>query len=242
MVVKRNGKQIPLGDPFFICPDGKVETISPKGHSYQTISITMKRKYPVYWHLAAVFDQTRGGILEGSNTPDFKYAEKILEISDKRGWSGYLPVSDWRSFRYYRFRAQEGQVCDLAELKLYSGEQLLMPTSTSSTISDDDALTWESLDNSPNKCAIIDLGSQQRITGIFYALRGDGNDFYPGYEYVLRRWDGAAWTKLYTFIGSHNPEHKFLNMSEGELYLITCNTTGTQSRPFIIKDNQTYWL
>ena len=242
VVVKRNGVQVPLGDPFFIHPDCKVETISSKRHSNQTISITMKRKYPVYWQLAAVYDRTRGGILEGSNTPDFNQAEKILEIYDREGWSGYHSVTDSRSFRYYRFRAREGQFCDLAELKLYSEEQFLTPTSASPKISDDDALTWETVDNSQDQCAILDLGSPRIITGIFYAVRSDGNDFYPGFEYELRRWTGDSWAKLDTFIGSLEPEHIFRNMSEGELYLITCNTTGTQSRPFVIKDNQTYWL
>lgn len=242
VVVKRNGIQVPLGDPFFIHSDGKVETISSNRHRNQSFSITMKRKYPVYWQLAAVYDRTRGGIFEGSNTPDFKQAEMILEISDKEGWSGYLPVADSQSFRYYRFRAQEGQVCDLAELKLYREEQFLAPTSASPTISDNDALTWKSTDNSQSQFAILDLGSPQQITGIFYAVRSDGNDFFPGHEYVLRRWNGALWEKLDTFVGSHDPEHEFQNMFEGELYLITCSTTGTQSRPFIVKDNLACWL
>lgn len=240
VVVKRNGMQVPLGDPFFIHPNGKVETITSKRYGNQTITITMKRKYPVYWQLAAIYDRTRGGILEGSNTPEFKHAERILEISDKEGWSGYLPVSDSRTFRYYRFRTREGQVCDLAELKLYREEQYLTPTFASPIISDDNALTWEPIDNSQS--AMLDLGAPQQITGVFYAVRSDGNDFYPGYEYELRRWNGASWEKLDTFIGSINSKHSFTNLSEGDLYLITCYTTGTQSRPFIVKNNQACWL
>lgn len=58
---------------------------------------------------------------------------------------------------------------------------------------------------------------------------------------MLRRWDGGEWQVLETFVASKEMEHTFKDVPSGSLFLVTCNTTGTQSRPFVVQDGKIKW-
>ena len=257
VVVKRNGEQVPFGNPFYIHTDGSIETITSPRQKGKRNTVTMCRKYPAYWQLAAVYDRTRGGVIQGSNAPDFREVKDIVEIPVSTAWSGYVSGISDNSFRYYRFCAPSGSKCDLAEIKLYEGDSIVCPqkivlpsvisrdvdaAKLAEVIVDDDALTWYPTDDHLGIWIGIDCGSLKRITGVYYSVRSDGNDFYPGYEYVLRRWNGSIWETVETFVGTREVKHTFQNLQEGALYLITCITTGTQNRPFLVKEGAVCWL
>ena len=257
VVVKRNGEQVPLSNPFYIHTDGTVETITTSQHNGQRSSVSMRRKYPVYWQMAVVYDRTRCGVIQGSDTPDFREVDTIAEIPITTVWSGYLSTTSDKPYRYYRFCASAGTVCDLAEIRMYEGDSIVHPqkvfisseagpevetTPLPNVIMDNDALTWYPTDDNSGIWLGFDYGGPQQVTGVYYSVRSDGNDFYPGYEYVLRRWNGAVWEKLETFVGTKDVNHSFMDLQEGALYLITCNTTGSQSRPFLVNGGTVCWL
>ena len=257
VVLQRNGEQIPLGCPFFIHSNGDVEYLKTQLDKYKKTEVTLVRKYPVYWNLAAVYDRTRGGIIQGSDSSGFETAETVAQIPESYDWSGIIPAFMSKPYRYYRFCAPDDGACDLAELKLYNENNYIRPnkiwTSSSANqivetdkspnmIIDDDALTWFSTDDNRGVWVGLDYGAPQQVTMIYYSVRSDGNDFYPGFEYVLRRWNGSIWEKEETFVGTKEICHSFRDLQDGTLYLITCNTTGTQSRPFVVRNGKAYWL
>lgn len=251
VVVKRNGEQVPLGNPFYIHANGMIETISPTPLKERQREVSLRRKYPVYWQLATVYNHTRGGVIQGCNSPDFQGAETLVEIPITITWSGYIQITQSQPFRYYRFCASDGTVCDLAEIKLYENDifvrpdSLIIPSvisgdkekaSSLGSVIDNDALTWYTIDDNNGIWVGLDYGEPKQMTGVYYSVRSDGNDFYPGYEYVLRQWDGSMWKILDTFDGTKEIQHTFYDLEEGFLYLITCNSTGTQSRPFLVRE------
>lgn len=251
VVIQKSGAQIPVGPPFFIHTDGAVESIPTNQNGGKCNAITISRKYPVYWLLAAVYERTRGGQIQGSNRVDFQDAVTIVEFSDTNSWSGHIPVNTKSPYRYYRFRASKGKSCDIAELKFYEGNTCLKPETAllapgldgnPNVVFDDNALTWISTDDSQESWVGMDYGSPVKITSFYYAVRSDGNDFYPGYEYALLSWNGTAWEKLESFLGTREVYHSFIDLPEGPLYMVTCQTTGTQSRPFLTKDGTVHWL
>lgn len=256
VVLKKNGEQVTVGDPFIIHSDGRVESILTKKHPQKKSTLTMKRKYPVYWLLAAVYDRTRGGCIQGSESPDFRFSETIAQIPNTKAWSCYLSVSGQKSYRYYRICAPTGRACDVGEIKLFDEQEELKavsvfyptgkanatPDKDPSLVIDNDALTWVTTDDTQSLWIGLDYGKPKTVTGLFYSVRSDGNDFYPGYEYVLRQWNGKNWEKVETFVATKEVEHQFKELIEGTLYLVTCNTTGTQSRPFVVKDGQPFWM
>ena len=256
VVLRRTGEQIPLGNPFFIHSDGRIERVAKDTRTDKTTSITMRRKYPAYWSLETVYDRTRGGMLQGSNHPDFRDAETISSVFSVMDWSGYIQVSDASSYQYYRFCAPKGGAFDIGEIKLYNGQEELAAVSAfypmgrsdaginkdPSLAIDNDALTWVTADDNQELWIGLDYGKPKTVTGLYYSVRSDGNDFYPGYEYVLRQWNGKIWEKVETFVATKEVKHQFKELFEGTLYLVTCNTTGTQSRPFVVKDGQPFWM
>ena len=255
VVLKRNGELVSVGDPFFIHSDGRVESFQSKKYA-RKCAVIMERKYPVYWLLAAVYDRTRRGSIQGSESPDFRHSETIALVPDTKAWSGYLPVSEHKPYRYYRICAPQGSAWDVGEIKLYDGPDELSavsayypngegdanPDKDPSRVIDNNALTWVSADDNQELWIGLDYGKPQTVTGLYYSVRSDGNDFYPGYEYVLRQWNGRIWEKVETFVATKEVEHQFKELFEGTLYLVTCNTTGTQSRPFVVKDGLPFWM
>ena len=256
VVLQRTGEQIPLGHPFFIHSDGRVETIVNNSRTGKATSVTMRRKYPAYWSLETVYDRTRGGVFQGSNDPDFREVETISSVFSDMNWSSYVQVSKVQSYRYYRFCAPKGGACDVGEIKFYDGQDELnavsvfsptgkanaTPDKDPSLVIDNDALTWVTADDNQELWIGFDFGKPQTVTGLYYSVRSDGNDFYPGFEYVLRQWNGKTWEKKETFVATREVEHEFKELFEGTLYLVTCNTAGTQSRPFVVKDGKPFWM
>lgn len=257
VVIKRDGRQIPIGNPFYLHTNGEVEAVhGPDGE--QTFDLTLSRKYPVYWLMAYAYNKTRGGYIQGSNTRDFCAAETVAAIPEDMEWAGHLPVTTLNAYRYFRFCPPAGKQCDLAELKFYNGDDQFIPRDIilpevkydmvvdgvpvrPSNIIDDDALTWFETDGSKELWIGVDMGEAAKVSGIYYSMRSDGNNFYPGYEYALKCWDGTEWQVLETFVATKEMKHTFKDVPQGSMLLVTCNTTGTQSRPFVERGGKIVW-
>jgi len=167
----------------------------------------------------------------------------------------YKQIFENDSYRYIKVAAPHDSHFDLAEIKMYHNDSLIIPQKLFAldkervsvdnpieNIYDDNALTWFPIDDVSGLCAYMDFGKPVDFSGVYCAARGDGNTIYPGYEYALHRWDGDKWTQIEVFTGEKEIDHICNNVPEYSLLLLTCKTTGVENRPFIVENGKVIWL
>lgn len=63
-------------------------------------------------------------------------------------------------------------------------------------INDDDPLTLFSARGVDDIWVGFDFGRPVDVANVVYFRRSDGNNLYPGYEYVLSYWNGNCWQEI----------------------------------------------
>ena len=79
------------------------------------------------------------------------------------------------------------------------------------------------------------------IAQIVYFRRSDGNNLYPGYEYLLSFWNGRDWQEIDRQTADARTYLDFDGVPDDALLLLQCTTTGTESRPFTYRNGEIEW-
>ena len=87
----------------------------------------------------------------------------------------------------------------------------------------------------------FDFGRPVDIAQIVYFRRSDGNNLYPGYEYLLSFWNGRDWQEIDRQTADARTYLDFDGVPDDALLLFQCTTTGTESRPFTYRDGEIEW-
>ena len=80
-----------------------------------------------------------------------------------------------------------------------------------------------------------------KVSQVDYFRRSDGNNLYPGYEYSLAWWNGYTWELIDTITADKSLCFNAKQVPSGVLLLLTCLTTGTESRPFVYNGGDIIW-
>lgn len=108
-------------------------------------------------------------------------------------------------------------------------------------INDDDPLTLFSARGIDDIWVGFDFGRPVDIAQIVYFRRSDGNNLYPGYEYLLSFWNGRDWQEIDRQTADARTYLDFDGVPDDALLLFQCTTTGTESRPFTYRDGEIEW-
>lgn len=240
-----NNECEPAGRPFFLDLRGEIHYMPISGTGSEVVDIY--RKYPVYAFVYKNSDKIRGGVLDVSDSPGFGNVTAVSEFpSDSLTLAGSVALSGAEG-RYLRFRSSDDGRCDMAELIFYDDEgKRLSPAlvkcgrevhpenkvNLATAINDDDPLTFFSARGSDDIWVGFDFGCRVKFGYVDYFRRSDGNNLYPGYEYTLSWWNGRYWDAVETQVADKSLCFHS-EVPSGVLLLLTCNTTGTESRPFL---------
>lgn len=244
----------PIGLPFYLDSRGRINYM--RVFSKEKESVDLYRKYPVYAFVYKNSEKIRGGVIESSVSPDFRNPVRVAEFpSDSLTLAGSVKLN--KTFgRYVRFMASDDGRCDMAEIIFYDDNGTkLSPTlikcgrevhpenkvNLATAINDDDPLTFFSARGEDDIWVGFDFGKSQKIGIVNYFRRSDGNNLYPGYEYSLSWWNGGEWEVIDIRLADSTLCFHAEDVPSGVLLLLTCLTTGTESRPFIYNGGDIIW-
>lgn len=247
----RNGS-IPCGNPVYISPSGEKKHFIPNNN--KPISVTLTRKYPI---LGRMYDYAKamvGGKLEASNTPDFKEAHTLYEITDIPNiwWNEYSLNKNHTEYRYYRFSAPYNCKCNIAEIKFYdtNGNMIeYIPICDDyarnkdrvKNINDNKYLSYYESIHFMKAWAGGDMKTPVAIDKISIMPRNDDNHVVSGHIYKLEYFsDGSLVT-----VGikkAPNDSITFNNIPSEALMILHDLTAGTEERLFCIENGNTHWF
>ncbi len=235
-----------LTPPFYL--DEKGETKQVTLDSSAVRKIAMSRKFPVGDNIYWINELLKGGVIEGSKTPEFIDCKPIVNFPSQKVCTGTVESLTDKTFRYYRFRASQDERCDMAEIYFYDGDKLLTPEVSSrgsaalfddrkamsdpAAIQDRDGITYFSAEG--DRVIVFDFGKPVHISKIAFARRGDDNSVLPGQTYTLYFWDNENWIpvaeqKADDFI------IEFQDVPQNALMLMKCQK-GSEHRIFLYDD------
>jgi len=222
-------------------------TIEP---SSQTEKVTLHRKFPLRKRIEGFAQQMVGGVFEGANRADFSDAEElhyIYEIPLPR--MQRVTIDHKGAFRYIRYRKAKGTF-SLGEIKCFDAEgrhlsgrliadNTLRELPELAYISDNDPLTYISVQGMFDGWAGLQFDRGYRIGAIEFCPRNDDNNIYPGNQYELYYWDDE-WITLGRKI-AEDYSLQFDDVPQGALLRLRNLTRGKEERPFTYENGTQVW-
>lgn len=208
----QDGRLCESGWPFFVHA-GRAVVLKPD--TAHRVEVRLTRKYPVGWRMKENLDFAVDNVLEGSNDPDFRRADRLGRVTgssvDRLG--RYLPLPAGRAYRYLRLWPARGSVVCLSGLEFFADTLRREPlpyrivscgkpryamagTLSAEYMQDDDILShyWS---QEPDVPVVVDLGRRVPLRGALLTPHNDDNFVRPGEIYELFYQDGAnGWVSL----------------------------------------------
>lgn len=240
VVEYKEGKLIPLANPFLLTKHSQIEII-PDATNMRTV--VLKRKYPLTGKWMNKWAPMVGGRFEGSNDADFRQMEVLCVIDSIPVFHNVEPVNSLSPYRYVRYVSPKDSEGVLAEVYFYgeNGEIKVVPgKSTIDKVElslDRDALTRP--DYRTGFIQGYDLGSPQGIVYITYLPWNDDNFVIPGHDYELFYFD-KDWVSL----GKKTAESYMLTFDKvpaNALLYLKDHSEGSEERPFTYSNGKQVW-
>ncbi|WP_300502291.1 transglutaminase-like domain-containing protein [uncultured Duncaniella sp.] len=215
-----DGKEIPVGLPFYLSEGRKME-IQPD--STRMTSATFTRKYPITANWLNRYSQIPSARFEVSNSPDFAHPDTLYTIRQVPVFHNCATVESDRAYRYFRVIADLPSYANMDRFNIYD--------MTGSLITSE---SW-------GKKLFIDFGHARKIGRIEYFPWNDGNFVVPDHEYELAFWNRDCWQSIGRQI-SRGYELTFDTIPSGALLILHDLTEGKEERPFTLQNGkQTWW-
>ena len=237
---------VPISDPFIVHKDGNIEYIENDDDS-QVISINLRRKYYESYNVVTMRRRLLGGMLQCSNSPDFKDAITLYTINDTN-IPHMISLETIKPYRYWRYMSPNDSQGSISELSFYDiqGNKLLGRGIANTEADKDvidcafdgDLLSNFETDEPSGNWVGMDMGTPVNVSYASVSPRSDDNDICPGNEYELFIFNGFNWESL----GFQRPEGNTLHYTDvplNKLLWIRNYTRGNNERPFIIRNDST---
>lgn len=244
-----NGSIIPIGNPFIITKEGKVENVAINPSKRTTLNLI--RKYPFMGKEDFFNFRMSGGRFQGSNRSDFKDAKDLYVFEGMTEGNWYeQPVNDGHAYRYLRYAGPNGSFCNINELEFYDieGHEIkgkiigseAQPNGPLENVFDKNILTGFNAVSPDGSWVGLQLPTPTRVSKIRFIARNDGNCIEIGDEYELVYWDGTKWKGLGRQKANDN-NLVFKNIPDNALYLLHDLTKGKEERIFTYKKGGQIW-
>lgn len=252
VIYKDEKTYIPIGAPF-ILKDSLLQYISPKPE--QPVEAVLKRKY--YWPEEHFMDfRLTGGRFQAANKADFSDAVTLYTVKGKIAPIPYnIPVSDAKTYKYYRYIGPRLGYGNLAELKFYdkagrelkgriigSEDSYKLLGNTKDKAFDNDVLTFYDGFSRDTNWLGMEFAQSMALGKIKFIPRNDGNCIEMGDDYELMYWNNKDWQSLGLVIARED-SLIYKNCPKDALFLLHDRTKGKQERIFTIdkKGKQVWW-
>lgn len=218
-------------------------------------TMTVFHKFPLSYSYC---DRMLGGVVEGSNSNDFKHPDTLLLIKEiPYRLNNYAKVTNEKKYRYIRYKGAPNNSSDIAELALfkYYKDSISLKGKiigeNGSNIKDDPYKYTRTFDGDPYTSfgfeddtikgwAGIDFGYPQAIKKILYIPRNSDDFIRKEDVYEFSYWGDKQW--ISAGISIAKSDSLIYIVPHGTLYYIDNKTRGKDKRIFEYKDGkQKYW-
>ncbi|MBC7915460.1 MAG: discoidin domain-containing protein [Pyrinomonadaceae bacterium] len=250
VTIEKSGQTI-LDDPFFLTESGQIREITLDKASVETVELT--RKYPtnlspILTHMSSIV----GGIFQFANKKDFSDAITVHRIKSPPGFHyEEVNISNFKRYRYARYKASRGCPGNMAELEFYGNKVKLageiIGTSGSWRNSsekvkevafDGNPLTFFESAHPDNNWIGLRFSQPQKITKIKFLSRNDLNSIYESNSYELFYWDND-WISLGTKV-ANGKSIRYSNVPKGALLWLRSDS-GSEERIFTYNGGKQIW-
>lgn len=249
MAFYENRSIIPIGNPFIITKEGKIENVEI--NPFKRTNLKLERKYPFMGKEDFFNFRMSGGRFQGSNRSDFKDAKDLYVFEGITEGNWYdQPINDSHAYRYLRYAGPNGSFCNINELEFYDaeGHEILgeiigseaQPNGLKENVFDKNILTGFNAVSPDGSWVGIKLPVPTRVGKIRFIARNDGNCIEIGDEYELVYWNGSSWKSL----GRQTAKSNYLtfkNVPANALYLLHDLSKGQEERIFTYKKGGQIW-
>lgn len=240
----------PVGNPFWLRPDGSKQELVPD--MIHTDTMTLYRKYPVTSVWAGRWGDMIGSTIEGSRYADFRTVDTLFLIDKMPCGKVCLPLDTDREYRYVRYRsAMKEYLAPLRELMFFESCNDTFPLSGNPIgynvlgrnihqAFDGDLTTVFSVKSKSKEYWVgLDLGIPKRVSSVVFYPKNDDNDIVVGELYELyyydKGWHSAgcrtAETESLSFTAPRNALLWLRNLSKGK-----------EERIFLYRDGVQIWF
>ena len=206
----RDSRLCESGHPFFV-HDGRAVVLRPD----TARRVRLVRKYPIGWRLKEDLDYAADNVLEGSNDPDFRRADRLGRVagSSLDRLERSLPVPAGRTYRYLRLWPAPGSVVCLSGLDCFADtlrrkplpyrvvscgrpQHNMLGTLSADYLQDGDILSYYRSAEA-DVPVVVDLGHAMPLREVLLTPHNDDNFVRRGETYELFYQDGVnGWTSL----------------------------------------------
>ncbi len=246
-----NGGCKPISVPILVKSNGDIVSLKPSAE--KTVSLDIKRKYPIY---STIHNYSKRMVLakfEMAENPNF---DNTIEVGCIKGnpEMNYDSISvdlKGQKYRYLRYVSPKKSYCNVAEIMFFDNGKRIYPInyagnkepasgSNAAMAFDDDLLSFYQTRNADNAMLAIDFGKPVRIDKIKYMPRNDDNFITKGHQYALCYYEenGEVVHRMQT---AENETLHFKDLPYNALFILHDQTKGKEERPFIINNRNIIW-
>lgn len=244
-----DGRTIPLGNPYILTKEGRIEKLSADGGKRQSMKLI--RKYPFFGRAELFNWGMWGGKFQGSDTGDFADATDLFVYNGITGGNWYeFPITGDKPFRYLRYFGPKDSHCYVNEIEFLDEHGMKAegkvigtegePKYEKEKVFDGDILTGFRAVTPDSNWVGLQLAKPFVVKKLRFISRNDGNCINAGDDYELRYWSDGRWIAL-----GHKTVRRdrlmFLNVPKGALYLLHDRTKGTEERIFTYRNGRQVW-
>jgi hypothetical protein len=243
-----------LAPPFLLNDSGGIHFLKPD--TLNGITLNLKRKFPLDKRKALFIERMVGGWFEGTNSKNFKNAEKLAVIDSFPGeYFNEIKIKTDKKFRFVRYVAPKKSFGNIAELEFYGKKaptQILKgkirgtdgtwnnnSQTTKNAAFDGDPLTYVDTKQPDNAWVGLDLGRLTTISRIRFIARTDMNAIQKGDEYELFYWDDL-WISLGRQTANGH-ELIYREAPSNALFWLRNNSEGKEERIFTYEQGKQIW-
>lgn len=246
------GGLFPAADPFTVSKEGVVVIRKPDSEEG---SVTLKRKYPVFFELKFILSRVKNGQFQVADTPDFRDARTVYvtpEVQEARPY--YAELGDTVTFRYIRYFSPRGAFVNMAEIGFYdpAGKKLvgkIIGTEGSYWNSGDDKyklfdgdpLTYFNAPQESRCWGGMAFDTPQRLGSIMFLPRNDDNFIQADELYELFYCRDGQFVSLGRRIGDRTHVLHYDNVPGNALLLLRNHTKGKEERIFTYENGEQVW-
>lgn len=246
------GRLYPATDPFTVSKDGTVTLRTP---DETRISVTLKRKYPVFYNEPFILNRVKNGKFQVADRPDFSDARTVYVTPDiQEIHPYYADLGDTIRFRYIRYLSPPGAFVSMSEIGFYdpAGRKLagrIIGTEGSYwnlgndkyKLFDGDPLTYFNAPTESDCWGGMAFEEPQTLGSVMFLPRNDDNFIQAGELYELFYCRDGTFVSLGQRTGDKTHVLHYDNVPGNAMLLLKNHSKGKEERIFTYENDRQVW-
>ena len=215
------GLLLPATDPFTVSKEGGVAVRKPDGAE---VSVTLKRKYPVFFELEFILNRVKNGRFQVADSPDFRDARTSGAFVNMAEVGFYAPSGEKLVGEIIGTEGSYGNSGD-DKYKLFDG----------------DPLTYFNAPQESRCWGGMAFDRPQTLGSVMFLPRNDDNFIQADELYELFYCRDGRFVSLGRRIGDRTHVLHYDNVPGNALLLLRNHTKGKEERIFTYENDEQIW-